>query len=358
MLLPKGKIVHENLNTSYMNLNVFLHELSESGFTGYVNVHFWQYEAVLFLERGSIINAVSESNTKKTGQEAVNILMSRAKEKDGTISVYQLSEETVAMLSAAVEGEAVHKNLTTDFSSLDKLVTKLKSEGHTGHIEIAIKNNAGNGIVFLHSGEPVEAIFSDNDGVVQSGGDTLNSITAKAAKEGAVFNVFKANLSKTNISGQIKIDGADVKDLLLVIQEIFSVTERVVDSMFKKGDFLFMLKKTSTDMADKYSFLDPFAGEFDYKDGKLAYSGNVESKKLLEGIAEVLKIMLNEFSAKASQNGVLTRVKADIQPVREKYKNQIDAFNLASAMPHLFGSAVENKLAQQLAIEKDNSLRK
>ncbi|MBI5180991.1 MAG: hypothetical protein HZA05_06275, partial [Nitrospirae bacterium] len=213
MLLPKGKIVHENLNTSYTNLNVLLHELGESGFTGYVSIHFWQYEAVLFLERGTIINAVSEGNSRKTGQDAVNAVMSKAREKDGTISVYQLSEEMVTMFSAAAEGEAVHKNLTTDFSSLDRLISKLRAENHTGHIEISIKNNSGSGIVFLHAGEPIEAIFSDKDSVVQSGSGILDSIIAMAAKEGAVFNVFKASLSKAKTGGQIKIDGADIKDL-------------------------------------------------------------------------------------------------------------------------------------------------
>ncbi|MBI5043283.1 MAG: hypothetical protein HZC10_05535 [Nitrospirae bacterium] len=356
MLLPKGKAVHENLNTSYTNLNVLLHEFSGSGFTGYVSIHFWQYEAVLFLERGSIINAVSEGNAKKTGQDAVNAAMNKAKEKDGTISVYQLSEETITMLSSAVEGDAVHRNLTTDFSSLDKLIVKLKSESHTGHIEVAIKDNSGNGIVFLHSGEPVEAILSDENGAVQSGSDTLNSIIAKAAKEGAVFNVFKANLSKIKSGGHIKIDGADVKDLLLLIQEIFSGAERVVDSMFKKGDFVFALKKASTDIADRYPFMDPFAGEFDYKDGKLVYAGGAEAKKLLEGSTEALKVMLNEFSARASENGILPKIKAELQPVREKYREQIEAFNIASAMPQLFGSSGDIKVDRQLTLERDNSL--
>jgi hypothetical protein len=65
MILPKGPAVHENLRTVFIDLNSFLQTLKEDNFTGYVQVSFWDYEGILFLEAGEIVNAFEESEGKR-----------------------------------------------------------------------------------------------------------------------------------------------------------------------------------------------------------------------------------------------------------------------------------------------------
>ena len=67
MILPKGEAVYENLRTSFVDLNSFLLSLKEDDFTGYVQLSFWDYEGILFLEAGEIVNATEEARYTKGG---------------------------------------------------------------------------------------------------------------------------------------------------------------------------------------------------------------------------------------------------------------------------------------------------
>ena len=58
MIFPEGEVVHKNLSTSYTSLNGLLMSLKSEDFSGYVKMGFMDYEAVLFMDSGDIINAV------------------------------------------------------------------------------------------------------------------------------------------------------------------------------------------------------------------------------------------------------------------------------------------------------------
>ena len=98
MILPKGPIVHENLRTVFIDLNSFLQTLKEDNFTGYVQLSFWDYEGILFLEAGEIVNAIEESSdTRRGGEEAVENIILMSKQQDGRINVYRLAPEMVTI---------------------------------------------------------------------------------------------------------------------------------------------------------------------------------------------------------------------------------------------------------------------
>ena len=83
MIFPKRDPVYQNLNTSFTNFGELLVDLKENSFTGVVEVSFWEYEGVLLLDGGNIINAVQEINGNViTGQEAVKFVTAKAREKD------------------------------------------------------------------------------------------------------------------------------------------------------------------------------------------------------------------------------------------------------------------------------------
>ena len=82
MIFPKNNAVYENLNTSFTNVEELLVNLKENGFTGCVEVVFWEYEGLLLLDNGEVVNAVEEIEGQKlTGQEAVRRVIDRAGEK-------------------------------------------------------------------------------------------------------------------------------------------------------------------------------------------------------------------------------------------------------------------------------------
>ncbi|MBU2499414.1 MAG: hypothetical protein KKE57_10975, partial [Proteobacteria bacterium] len=66
-----------------------------------------------------------------------------------------------------------------------------------------------------------------------------------------------------------------------------------------KPDFNTLLKRKFVEMAEKYAFLDPFAGEFEYSNHKIRFSGDVKDRALAEGLLASVKGLAAEIGVEA-----------------------------------------------------------
>ncbi len=331
MIFPKVRVLYENLNTSFTNAGELLLNLKSNSVTGYMQVSFWEYEGILFLDNGNIINAIEETEgRRKTGQDAVSNVTARAKTRDGSINVYGLSGEMVTMLSGVVESEVVHKDLSTDYTSLDKLIVKLQDEGHTGYIEVILKNERGSGIIFLQAGETIESILS-NGGEVVSGTEILSRIVQTASTLGATFNVYKATPEEAFIEGTEIMAGFDLPQLLEVWGEIINTVERVIDDLSGTGHFLNTFKDTQIEKADEYPFLNPFDNEFEYKNGLVAFYGESVTN-FSRGLGECLGAAVGKLSDESPETNLSDRIRTELAPIKEKHAEIIKIFNLEAAL--------------------------
>jgi len=344
MIFPKGEIVHKNLSTSYTNLNGLLLSLKSEDFSGYVKIGFLDYEAVLFMDSGDIINAIEHSGDKKRfGQRAISSILSKAKEQDGMINVYQLSPEMVTVLASTLKREILYKDLSTDFTSLQRLIRKLGEARHTGYIEIALKSGRGTGVIFFQEGEPLETILTAEDGNLISGKNILTKIIEEAQGAGAVFNVYRANLPSSS-DHMIEIgEGGDLGDLLRVLQDTLSTIETVVDGLIKKGIFSSELRRALVKKSNEYPFLDPFAAEFRYKDGKIVFTGKTDIHELTRGLGECLGLTIEALSSQFSKKEILHQVKGEMDQIKADFGKEIKRFNLEATMPDIFGKQLVNK---------------
>lgn len=332
MIFPKGQAVYENLNTSFTNFGELLLDLKADSFTGYVQVSFWEYEGILFLDSGNIVNAVEETGgRRRTGQEAVSSITAKVKEKNGVVSVYSLSAEMLTMLASVVRSEVVYENLTTDFTSLDKLIAKLQSEEHTGYVEVAMKDGKGAGIIFLQAGDPVESILSTNGNAV-SGTEVLSRIIETASTLGAAFNVYRAAIEEAFAESAEIMAGFELPQLLEIWQEIITTVERVADGLSSEGHFLDTFKDTLVERADDYPFLDPFAAEFQYQAGQIAFHGG-SVKNFSQGLGECLSATVGKLVAETPEVGLAGRIRAELAAVRESHAEAIEKFALGVALP-------------------------
>jgi hypothetical protein len=332
MIFPKGQAVYENLNTSFTGAGELLLDLKVNSFTGYVRVSFWEYEGILFLDSGNIVNAVEETKERKrTGQEAMSSIMSKAQEKNGTISVYSLSAEIVTVLTSVVESEVIYKDLTSDFTSLDKLIAKLQSEGHTGYVEVVVKGERGAGIILLQAGDPIESILSVNGDTI-SGVEVLPRIVETVSTLGAAFNVYRAAVEEAFAEGAEIMAGFDLPHLLEVWGEIIATAERAADGLSTEGHFLDTFKDTLLERADDYPFLDPFAAEFEYKKGQIAFHGG-SVKNLSQGLGECLSATIGKLAAETPGVDLAARIRADLAAVKDRHAEVIEKFALEVVMP-------------------------
>jgi hypothetical protein len=133
------------------------------------------------------------------------------------------------------------------------------------------------------------------------------------------------------------IEGGNLQDLLKVLQDTISTIETVVDGLIKKGTFSSELKRTLVKKSNEYPFLDPFAAELKYEDGKIVFTGNTAIHELTKGLGECLGLTIEALSSKFSQKKIFDQVKGELDQIKVDFRKEIKKFNLETAMPEIFG---------------------
>ena len=88
-----------------------------------------------------------------------------------------------------------------------------------------------------------------------------------------------------------------------------------------KTDFHTLLKKKLVEKADKYVFLDPFAGEFEYSDRKITFSGDASDEDLVNAMIESVEDLAGEL-------GILPMLADRLAPWSQKYAKELEGFGI------------------------------
>lgn len=198
MHVPRGRPIHENLSTSYVNLAALLAELQISEFTGYVSMNFWNYEGYVFLDNGQLINAYERAEAlTKRGREAVDSILSRSQARGGAISFFHHPETVIRALAGIINGEVVYRELASEFTHLERLVDKLKKSPEViWYVEVLLDREAGAGVIYIIDGK-AEAVVSIRESAesnvlrTATGPEGLTVLVAQVNSGGGVFNVYR-----------------------------------------------------------------------------------------------------------------------------------------------------------------------
>jgi hypothetical protein len=332
MILPKGEVRHQNLLTAYTDVSALLSTLKSEGFSGTLEIEFPEKEGTIFIDSGEILNAEikEKSNAeRKIGQEAIQAFLTLSSQKNGVLNVYRLLPEHVALVLNHLQHEVLFRELSTDFTRLDRLLLKLKEDKHDGFIEVLTKEKKALGVLFVEGGEPVEMFTIPESGPSIFGRKSIPVFLENVSKQGVILNVYKSygKISKKEkpvpeskpvpqrkpvVEGRPVVESKPVaggreglKELIPILQETLSTAEKLVDAASRNGTFMVTFKKSLIEKADAFSFLDPFAGEFEYQDGVLRFSGEVGEKEFTKGILECLNTTLILLGKELPKNKML-----------------------------------------------------
>jgi len=317
MIFPKGKVIFENLKTSFTNFDELLSNLKDNKTSCYIAVTFWEYEGVLFISSGEIISALEEKDSyRKIGAEAVMNLLKKVKEKEGTISIYEIPPELVMLLAGSSDSIILYKDLASDFTDLKKLIEKLRAEKHTGYMEIVDKLGENVGVIFIQAGEPMQSILTINKEVILHSG-VHPRIYELVQTNGAIFNVFKSGLL---INGN---NGEEISRLL----EFWSDVIACIEKRSNPTTFNSIFRKALIAKADAYPFLDPFMAEFNYANGKATFVGNI-SINFNKGIGEVLRSIILLISN--------SDINSEFNKIKKAHKETIEKYDLEGIFEDLY----------------------
>ena len=130
---------------------------------------------------------------------------------------------------------------------------------------------------------------------------------------------------------------AGLKDLILILQEVLSRAEKFVDGASRKGRFLTAFKKSLLEKSGEYPFLDPFSGEFEYRDGLIRFTGAADEKDFAKGIAECLRVAVSHLEEELSNKKLFSlKLKAEIESSLEPHRETMKQLGIDSALSSFF----------------------
>jgi hypothetical protein len=385
MIYPKGEVVHQNLSTEYTDVPDLLSTLTSNGFAGIVEVALPKEMGAFFISKGQVLSAVVESDPGQTtafGQEAMDELLNLASKEVGTLNIYKLSPAQVDAIVSRFCSEIVFKGLTTDFVKLDKFIQKLSIERHTGYIEVFTKKNQIMGTLFLKEGELADLhLPSESENPFLSEPKAIPAFLEDVIRQGAVFDVYRSffgnipsgehgtetvvelipdnkgentikteeeasqeeevETSEENIDesdeGHREFNANSRKHVLSVLQEVISKTERFVDGFSQEGIFLRAFKRALIEKSDPYPFLDPFADQFDYRQGEITLDEEVELEHFAAGIADCFNLTFSHLKKEFPKNMNLSpNVKTELESKFKLYQDAMKQSGVPSVPPMFF----------------------
>lgn len=331
MMFPKDRTIYANLNTSFTSFEALLEDLQGRRMTGYVEVTFPGYSGTLLISEGEIVNACEEeTDSRLTGAPAVRAISARASQKDGTVNVYSAFPDIVLLLHRLMDSRPLYKDLTSAFTSLDRLIAKLRSDGLTGYVEVQVADGQGTGVIYLSMGEPVESVLSTRSEFI-TGQTALNTIVQMVTTSGGSFNVFvEIAAPQAGATARPATPSAqeNYREALLEFWgQAIAEVESVADGLSKPGRFMLAFKEVLVTRAGTYPYLDPFAAEFEYTAGRVEFGGTLPDD-FNKALGDCLSDTVSKLAFQLKRSDLEAKVRTRLEAISEKYAPVVDRFGL------------------------------
>ena len=204
--IPKGRPMHEKLNTSFVRVDALLEELQTQGFTGYLALAFPQSNGYIFVRGGQVLNAIElGERERRVGKQVREHLFHLSQQAKGVVSVYFLPDEIVTALAGIADGECLYDNLTSDFASLSKLIQRLTNERRLYFISLCFGEHSESGGLVYIEGDRVEAVCSSDTGLL-TGAEGLQRLVDESERRLASFSVYRAKESEVPAFDETEVE--------------------------------------------------------------------------------------------------------------------------------------------------------
>ena len=302
---------HKNLNTSYVNLSALLKFLRREKFVGRVHFETKGYEADIFFNPENELTARENDHLAgriSVGREVLPRILVRAHEPGGIINVYDQSEEKASELTAPEIEEPADEPMP-----------------------IAVAETA-------EKLEPAEEIAKPKAAVV--------SLKEKLGLPSLPFSFRKKGLKKKEaekaeildlkpeekiIEQSIEEDHLrDWHELLELVGEILqTVEESLAQSQL---NFVWVFERVRAEVFEEYPFLHPNSTVFEYKNGRVSMTEQINNNLFVAGITESMRRLLEKFETHPRFAEVHRSVVRNLIELMNKRHAQYDKFLISQQL--------------------------
>jgi hypothetical protein len=314
-----------------------LNELKTDLFTGYVRLGARDYEGVVLLDAGRVVNAVEVvKSERRNGAKAFDGVLAKSRERDGMISVFQLSTEMTNLLANLSGSRVLYKDLASDLTSLDRVIAGLRGRHHSGYIDVQLSGGCETATIFMREGDVLEAVLS-RQGTITDGPKVLDDVVRAASRDGATFTVYGVQ----PVPREAETKSAEMSDRpehVSLWQDVLKTVESGVDAVAKPGTFSTAFRRACVDLADSYPFLDPFAAEFEYREGQIRYDGQAGVAELNQGLSRCLAHCVRALAAQSATKDAVARLSSLGGGLKKRHGQRLTEIGVAEALPEVFGT--------------------
>ncbi|UCH79219.1 MAG: hypothetical protein JSU81_04530, partial [Candidatus Coatesbacteria bacterium] len=221
-------------------------------------------------------------------------------------------------------------------TTLDKLLEKNAAEKLTGFVEVSLEGGRGTGIVLMQEGDVLEAFFSDASGKVSSGTATLPGLKEGSAA-GAVFNVYRADVAGAFAESTEIMESFEIGGLLEVLHDVIVKIRAAADMAAGQDVFDDRFAAELIVQASAYPFLDPFAGEFEYRNGHIEYSDSASMKEFIKGVSDSIIATVNKLGEEYPKEDLADKIAAGLASTRDVFESEIVKYGLDASLAPLWG---------------------
>ena len=325
VVIPRQQPVLENLNIYYLDVRKLLEHFQ--GEIGSGGIHFKSHaaEGVIFFDQDQLVSGFfQDKEISISGNEAVERLLAAGDEYNFSVNIYQIGPEEVYFWASIPTAEKIYKNLSTEFTDLEGLIKKMSAEKMTGYIDVTIGSGKENGLIFLINGKIMGGSYSWGNGAPSPSKENQDLLILKTKKLGGTFNVCRIPFKNAQTDNQpIALEPNKPQSAIAMIEELLSIFEKLVHKKNKKkADFQKLLKQKFVENAERFSFLDPFAGEFEYAKQKITLSGRVSDHDLVDGVVTVVNEMARDL-------GLQSTLIVNLDSWLEEYADELKVYDVS-----------------------------
>jgi len=298
----KAKPLHENLDTSFVNLWSLLRSLTQKGFVGRVHVESTDYSADVFMN-GSAAPLVHEidraSGTESFEETALHRLVLRARENPGKISVFEGADEAAKV--PAVQPQSSAK----------------------ADVPAATMNPPA-----VSAAAPAPPVTEDQPPEIPA---IEIAKPAKAAPEAPRSETLNEDFYP---AGSYR----DWPAILKATGELIAGIENGISA--SGADFDALFRAARVEFADDYSFLDPFSETFVYQNGVATLSQEMSVKIFSSGLSQVLGLTVDRAAAGERERRIRERVALEMLAVARKHGDVLERCGFQDQLDRIAGTRV------------------
>ena len=331
----KPRVIHQNLDTSFVNLSALIKFLRRRQFVGSVKIELNGYKAEIHLKTKNQISVKENdeiSGRVSEGKEALQRALIRTREPGGTISVFQNVRQS--------EHGAKKPPRKPALRSVE--IRAVKKPAKKKRVTVVPK--------------PEKALVLENSNVPKAGNQTA-AAPVVSPKPTQTTELLDKKTPRTDRSVEVKpslpdfpfelsnkyeakarggrVTNEEWQSLMKLTVEMLSVVDRTLAT--ERLDFTAAFQKVRSEISEDYPFLNPAEGVFGYEHGRLIMTKKVNANIFVASIADCLEKILARLGQNPRFVSLHNHLAGRLKALVRKRGHECDRYGYTSHFRRILG---------------------